>query len=43
MIPMSDQEIRFKLAEAVAKNARTGEDARSVVEALYRFVTQEKA
>jgi hypothetical protein len=40
---MSDQEIRFRIAEAVAKTARSGEDARSIAEALYRFVTEPRA
>ncbi|WP_294971214.1 hypothetical protein [Tabrizicola sp.] len=40
---MSDQEIRFRLAEAVAKTTTSAAEARGIVEALYRFVTEAKA
>jgi hypothetical protein len=39
---MSDQEIRFRLAEAVAKTGREAADARATLEALYRFVVEAK-
>jgi hypothetical protein len=43
MIPMSDKEIRFRLAEVVARNANNATEALAILEALYRFVTKAKS
>lgn len=40
---MSDQEIRIRLADALAKSGIGANEARAVVDALYPFVTQAKA